>query len=72
MTKLSPIQLAVMQRAKGGWALCQSQGSAITVDGKRICNRATIDALVRRELLVQVGRWKWMTPEHAEKQKAKQ
>jgi hypothetical protein len=30
------------------------------VNGKRVCNRDTIDVLVRLGLLKQVGRWEWV------------
>ncbi|MCB1714257.1 MAG: hypothetical protein KDK05_03885 [Candidatus Competibacteraceae bacterium] len=62
--KLSPIQAGVMKWANGGWVLYQVGGSSIHVNTERICNRATVDALVKRKLLVPVGQYQWKAPQH--------
>lgn len=55
--KLTRKQQEVMEWINGGWTLIQSRGLVIEVNGKRICNYDTIDALIKMGLVVESERW---------------
>jgi hypothetical protein len=51
MNKLSPAQERVMKWLLGGWEAVQSNGAAVEINGKRVCNAATMTALERQGLV---------------------
>lgn len=55
--KLTRKQQEVIQWIDGGWTLIQTRGMVIEVNGKRICNRDTINALVKKGLVIESERW---------------
>ena len=58
-TKLTPAQERVMMWLRGGWCTEPGAGSAVMVNGKRVCNTDTMMALARAGLVAQdtMGRW---------------
>jgi hypothetical protein len=48
MNKLSPAQERVMKWLLGGWEAVQSNGASVEINGKRVCNAATMISLQRQ------------------------
>lgn len=68
---LSPAQERVMEWLCGGWTAEVAAGSSVHINGSRVCNLDTMEALIRRGLVVRSDRWtfKAATPcgsEHGE------
>lgn len=59
MRKLSSIQQKVMEWANGGHTLYQAVGSSIYVNNKYLCNRVTVDVLIKMGLLIETQRWQF-------------
>ena len=57
--KLSPKQAEVMKWLNGGWTAVVKHGNAMTINGERICNRSTIEALQRKGLIKRVSQREW-------------
>lgn len=49
--KLTPTQHRVMDWMGKGWPAHQTHGNAVSINGKRVCNRDTINVLVRLGLV---------------------
>lgn len=55
--KLSPAQERVMEWLNGGWDAHTYSGAAIEINGQRVCNLDTMEALIRKGLVVRTDRW---------------
>lgn len=62
-TKLSPAQSKVMKWLGKGWSGLPGTGSAVMVNGKRICNTDTMMALYRQGLVCQDNDRCWTATE---------
>lgn len=60
--KLTPTQAKVMKWLAGGWGARVSHGSAVEINGERMCNLNTLEALERLGLVSKPedGDYYWM------------
>jgi hypothetical protein len=61
--KLTKTQESVMRWLRGGWHAQVANGSAIHINGKRACNLATIEVLVREGLVEMHDQWSYRATE---------
>ena len=57
--RLTKPQKYVMRWMSQKWHAYQNQGTAIEINGTKVCTRATIDALERLGLIECSGHWSW-------------
>lgn len=57
--KLSPTQTRVMDWISRGWGARASHGSAVEINGQRVCNVDTMAALSRHGLVVREENGYW-------------
>jgi hypothetical protein len=55
--RLSEAQERVMTWLRGGWTAQVESGLSVHINGKRVCNVDTMEALIRRGLVVRSARW---------------
>lgn len=61
IAKLTKVQREIMKWISQGWHAQQANGQAVHINGKRVCNVATMDSLTRAGLVVheaQLRCWK--------------
>lgn len=56
-SKLSSVQEEVMRWLRGGWTARVVYGAAVHINGERVCNLDTMEALIKRGLVVRSDRW---------------
>ena len=61
--KLSALQQKVMSMMSKGWSANQAYGSAVCINGDRVCNINTILALEKRGLVERKSMWVWRATE---------
>jgi hypothetical protein len=57
--RLSRCQSEVMSYLCHKWSAHVNAGASVHINGKRVCNLATIEALVARGLVRRVGQWEY-------------
>lgn len=62
--KLTAPQKRVMKWLQGGWSAQKANGSAIHINGKRVCNIDTIMALKRMGLVQEDGSYYFVATDH--------
>lgn len=63
LDKLTEVQRRVMAYVGRGWSARVSHGSAIEVNGKRVCNLSTIMVLHRKGLVAKDQNGLWIATE---------
>ena len=61
--KLSATQSKAMALMSKGWSANQAYGSAVCINGERVCNINTILALESRGLVERKSTWVWRATE---------
>lgn len=51
IAKLTKVQREIMKWISQGWSAQQANGQAVHINGKRVCNVATMDSLARAGLV---------------------
>ncbi|MHB1371954.1 MAG: hypothetical protein ACYCW7_17400 [Pseudomonadaceae bacterium] len=62
--RLSQTQLKVMKWLGNGWSALPGSGSAVMVNGRRICNVDTMQALERQGLVTKDEDRRWDATDH--------
>jgi hypothetical protein len=60
---LTDAQLRLMNWLAQSWTAYQVGGSAIYVNGGRVCNLDTVTALKKRGYVERAGQWQWKATE---------